>query len=92
MVAVEAGVTNENVEEKSFIYIEFQDIGSVDIQISNFENVTAFQLLAMAHLLEFEGKNALAVQRAAQVQAQMQKDQMQKIAVPRPGNIEIGKK
>jgi len=85
-------VTNENVEEKSFIYIEFQDIGSVDIQISNFENVTAFQLLAMAHLLEFEGKNALAVQRAAQVQAQMQKDQMQKIAVPRPGNIEIGKK
>lgn len=85
-------MTNENVEEKSFIYIEFQDIGSVDIQISNFENVTAFQLLAMAHLLEFEGKNALAVQRAAQVQAQMQKDQMQKIAVPRPGNIEIGKK
>ena len=83
---------DENVEEKSFIYIEFQDIGSVDIQVSNFENVTAFQLLAMAHLLEFEGKNALAVQRAAQIQSQMQKEQMQKIAVPRPGNIEIGKK
>lgn len=85
-------MTDENKEEKSFIYIEFEDVGSVDIQVSNFENVTAFQLLAMAHLLEFEGKNALAVQRAAQMQAQMQQQQMNKIAVPKPGNIEIGKK
>jgi len=81
-------MTDENVEEKSFIYIEFRDIGSVDISISNFENVTAFQLLAMAHLLEFEGKNALAVQRAAQ----MQQQQMNKISVPKPGQIITGKK
>jgi len=81
-------MTNENTEEKSFIYIEFNDIGSVDISLSNFENVTAFQLLAMAHLLEFEGKNALAVQRAAQIQQQ----QMNKIAVPKPGQIVTGKK
>jgi len=85
---VETGMTNENTEEKSFIYIEFNDIGSVDISLSNFENVTAFQLLAMAHLLEFEGKNALAVQRAAQIQQQ----QMNKIAVPKPGQIVTGKK
>jgi len=79
---------NENAEEKSFIYIEFNDIGSVDIKISQLENVTAFQILAMAHFMEFEGKNTLAVQRAAQ----MHQQQMNKIAVPKPGQIEIGKK
>jgi hypothetical protein len=74
MVAMETGMSNKpNDEEKSFIYIEFEDIGSVNVSISNFESVTAFQLLAMAHLLEFEGKNHLAVERAAQMQAQMQK-------------------
>jgi hypothetical protein len=85
-------MTDENIEEKSFIYIEFEDIGSVDIKMSKLENVTAFQILAMAHFMEFEGKNTLAVQRAAQMQAQMQQEQMQKIAVPKPGQIEIGKK
>lgn len=79
-------------EEKSFIYIEFEDIGSVDIKASQFNNVTAFQLLAMAGLMEFEGKNTLAVQRAAQMQAEMQRSQMGKIAVPQPGQIIKGKK
>ena len=83
-------MSNENNnEEKSFIYIEFEDIGSVNVAISNFESVTAFQLLAMAHLLEFEGKGHLAVEKGAQMQAQLAKQQSQQIAVP---NIELGKK
>lgn len=75
-------------EEKSYIYIEFDGIGSVDVKISQFEQVTAFQLLAMAHLLEFEGKNVLVVQKAAQFQTQQQQP---KIAVP-SSTIELGKK
>jgi hypothetical protein len=77
-------------EEKSFIYIEFDDIGSVDIKSSNFNNVTAFQLLAMAGLLEFEGKNTLAIQRAAQMQAEMQR-QKPKIEVPKAQTMPVGK-
>ena len=77
-------------EEKSFIYIEFEDIGSVNVTVSNFESVTAFQLLAMAHLLEFEGKGHLAVEKGAQMQAQMERQQP-KIAVP-TSTIELGKK
>jgi hypothetical protein len=75
-------------EEKSYIYIEFEDLGSVNITYSSFNNVTAYQLLAMAHLLEFEGKNHLAIDKAAQMQAEMQRP---KIEVPK-SNIELGKK
>jgi len=77
-----------NDEERSFIFIEFDGIGSVDISYSEFNNVTAFQLLAMSGLMEFEGKNTLAMQRAAQIQSEMNKP---KIAVPKP-SIELGKK
>lgn len=85
-------MSNENNnEEKSFIYIEFADIGSVNVTVSSFESVTAFQLLAMAHLLEFEGKGHLAVERTAQMQSQLAKQQAQQIAVPKP-TIELGKK
>lgn len=70
-------------EEKSFIYIEFVDIGSAEIRDYNLKNVTPFQLLAMAHFLEFEGKGSLAVQKAAQVQAQMNREQQEGIIVPK---------
>ncbi len=77
-------MSNENNnKEKSFIYIEFADIGSAEIQNYKLENVSPFQLLAMAHFLEFEGKGALAVQKAAQMQAQMNKEQQQGIVVPK---------
>lgn len=82
---------NDENEDRSFLFIEFTDIGSAEIKNYDANNITALQLLTMAQFLEFEGKNALAVQRQAQIQAQMQKEQMQKIAVPK-GNIEIGKK
>ncbi len=72
-----------NNEEKSFIYIEFAGIGSAEIQDYNLENVTPFQLLAMAHFLEFEGKGSLAVQKSAQIQAQMNREQQQGIIVPK---------
>ena len=75
-------------KEKSFIYIEFVDIGSAEIRDYNLENVTPFQLLAMAHFLEFEGKGSLAIQKAAQFQAQQQQP---KIAVP-DSTIPVGRK
>ena len=78
-------------EEKSFVYIEFEDIGSAEITNYKLENVSPIQLLAMAHFMEFEGKGALATQRAAQIQAQIQREQQQKIVVPTP-NIAVGKK
>jgi hypothetical protein len=84
-------MSNEtNNEEKSFVLVEFADIGSAEISYSDFNNVTAFQMLALAHLMEFEGKTALANLRAAQIQAQMQQGQRDKILVPKP-DIGIGK-
>ena len=81
-------MTDENNnEEKSFIYIEFADLGSAEIVGYQLENISPLQLLAMAHYVEFEGKSALAQQRAAQAQAAQQS----KIVVPK-AEIEIGKK
>jgi hypothetical protein len=71
--------------------LEFDEIGSAEITNYNLENVSPFQVLAAHNLLEFEGKNALAMQRAAQVQAQLEKQQQTRIAVPK-SNIELGKK
>ena len=78
-------------EEKSSIYIEFKDIGSVEIVGYQANSVTPLQLLAISAFLEFEGKSTLSVQRQAQLQAQMARQQQQKIAVP-TSTIEIGKK
>jgi len=84
-------MSDENNEEKSFIYLEFADLGSSEIVNYRFENVSPFQILLAHDLLEFEGKSALAIQRNAQMESQRQQQQMQKIAVPKP-NIEIGRK
>lgn len=85
-------MTDENTnEEKSFIYIEFEDVGSVEITNYKLENVSPLQLLAVSAFLEFEGKATLSVQRAAQMQAQLERQKQQQIVVPTP-NIAIGKK
>jgi len=87
MVAVQTELEDnmdKNTEDKSFIYIEFEDMGSAEIVGYNPQNVTPLQLLALASFLEFEGKSNLSMQRAAQLQAQMQKEQMGKIAIPKP--------
>ena len=78
-------------EEKSFIHIEFESIGSAEITGYQMENVSPLQILALSAFLEFEGKSALSVQRQAQLQAQMARQEQQRIAVP-TSTIEIGKK
>ena len=85
-------MSDENTnEEKSFLYIEFEDMGSVEIRKYDHKNLTPLQLLAMASFFEFEGKSGLATQRAAQVEVQLKLQQQQKIAVPK-STIELGKK
>ena len=64
-------MSDEN--EISRIYIEFEDIGSAEIKVYTVDNVTPLQLLALAHFFEFEGKNTLGMQRAAQIQEAMRK-------------------
>jgi hypothetical protein len=71
-------------EEKSFVYIEFEGIGSAEITNYNLQNVSPLQLLAMASYMEFEGKAALSV-------ANLERQQLQRIAVPK-STIELGKK
>ena len=86
-------MSDENkVEEKSSIYIEFDGINSVSIIKYDPENITPLQLLALAQFLDFEGKGSLSVQRAAQMQQQLEAQQNKKIAVPEPGQVLIGKK
>jgi hypothetical protein len=66
-------------KSKNYIYVEFEDEHSAIFNI-RFENVVPGQMLAVAAYLDFEGKNQLALQKAAQMQAEMQN----KIAVPKP--------
>ena len=74
-------MNDENKEEKSFILIEFEEEHSA-IFHAQFQNVVPGQLLAVGSFLDFEGKNQLAIQKAAQMQAEFQRQQMTKIAVP----------
>jgi hypothetical protein len=82
MVRLE-NVMSDDEKERSSISVEFEEIGSVDIIRYEAMNITPMQLLAMAHFLEFEGKNSLAVQRAAQIQEKMQRQQREQIIVPK---------
>ena len=81
----------QNDENRSYVLIEFEDIGSVKFD-AKLHNVIPLQLLALSQYLEFEGKNNLAMQRAAQMQYEMQKQQAQKIAVPGKPSLVVGNK
>ena len=67
---------NENAQQ-SYLLIQFASPGSVLFQ-PTFENVTPFQLLAIAHFLEFEGKSMLQEHKFQE----KQKEQMNKIITP----------
>jgi hypothetical protein len=82
MVRLE-NVMNDDEKERSSISVEFEEIGSVNIIRYEAMNITPMQLLAMAHFLEFEGKNSLAVQRQAQMQEEMRRQQREQIIVPK---------
>jgi hypothetical protein len=67
-------------EPKSYIFIKFEDIGSVIMNmISN--GVTPLQMLAMAHYLEVKGKNSLIQQE----NERLEKEAANNIARPKPG-------
>ena len=90
MVGLQGAMMSD--EEKSNIYIEFDGINSVSIIKYSPENVTPLQLLALSQFLEFEGKSSLSIQRAAQMQQQLDMQKQKKISVPEPGQVLIGKK
>ena len=74
----------KNIEkERSYILIEFKDLDSA-IFDARFEHIVPGQMLAVASYLEFEGKNQLAMQKAAQMQAELMKQQREQIIVPTP--------
>ena len=76
-------------KDKSYILIEFDEEHSA-IFHAKFENVVPGQLLAVGAFLDFEGKNQLAIQKAAQMQAEMMKQQREQIVVPKPqGNVQL---
>jgi hypothetical protein len=83
---------NDEIEGKSRIYIEFDGVGSATITKYTPENVTPMQLLALAQFLDFEGKASLSMQRAAQMQQQIEMEKKNRISVPEPGQVIIGKK
>ena len=77
---------NENVPQ-SYILIQFTAPGTVIFQ-SKFENVTPLQMLAIAHLLEFEGKSALQEQKFQEAQ----RGDHQKIVLPGTPQIRMDRK
>lgn len=66
-------MTDENIEQKSFVLITFAGVHSVDMQI-NLMNVSPAQVLAAASMLEVKGKNAFIYQENERMQreAEMQ--------------------
>ena len=50
-------MTDENIEQKSFILVSFKEVNSVEMQI-NLMNVSPAQVLAAVGMLEVKAKNA----------------------------------
>jgi hypothetical protein len=50
-------MTDENIEQKSFILVTFKEVNSVEMQV-NFMNVSPAQALAAAAIIEVKSKNA----------------------------------
>jgi hypothetical protein len=50
-------MTDENIEQKSFILVSFKEVNSVEMQV-NFMNVSPAQALAAAAIIEVKSKNA----------------------------------
>jgi len=73
-------------EQKSYIYIEFEEINSNTTNNFTINSVSPFQMFAMAKYLEYKGQQMLAQMEYQQ----MQKREEQKIVVPKP-KIEISK-
>ena len=83
-------MVNENEQEvpQSYILLQFTAPGTVIFQ-STFENITPYQMLAVAHFLEFEGKLALQQQKIQEAQRQQE---MPTIALPGKPQVNLGKK
>lgn len=72
--------------QQSYILIQFAEFGSVLFK-PTFENLSPFQILAVAHFLEDEGKALLQQHRIQE----MQKAQMQQIAIPGTPQVNLDK-
>lgn len=69
---------NEKELPKSFILVQFADIGSANIVNAQFEGVTPLQVLALSEYLQLIGKQKLLVDMTER-EAQMAE---QKLSVP----------
>ena len=56
------GVLGNMDENKSILFIEFKEKGSVDITDLRVQNVTPFQLMSMAMFFEYKAKSILQAQ------------------------------
>ena len=67
-------MTDENIEQKSFILITFAEVHSLKDMQMNLMNVTPAQVLAATSLLEIKAKNAYIMQENERLEreAQMQ--------------------
>jgi len=73
---------NKTEEKRSFVLVEFTELGSVFFNIV-LDNVTPLQVLAMSQYLEVRAKNELIMQENARLD---QQKEMQ-IAVPKSSII-----
>jgi hypothetical protein len=71
-------MTEEQIDEKSYIYVEFEALGSAQFSMAS-ERVTPLQMLGLASFLELQAKNMILAEQARQEHMQTQQP---KIAVP----------
>lgn len=81
---IDEPIEEQEVEINS-IRFDFESFASVNFIVHTKGKIVPLQLLAVAHWLEFEGKNALANQKA--MAAQMAAEQKSQIQRPEPGIV-----
>ena len=77
-------MTDEKQEQKSYIYIEFEDVTSIATKQFSFSGVSPFQLFAIAHYLRMKGETMMInieMQQQRMIQEQAERT---KIVVPKP--------
>jgi len=71
-------------ENKSILFIEFKEKGSVDITDLRVQNVTPFQLMSMAMFFEYKAKSIL---QAQEIQRTLEEEKLEqekpKIELPK---------
>ena len=77
-------MTDEKQEQKSYIYIEFEDVTSIATKQFSLSGISPFQLFAIAHYLRMKGETMMINIEMQQQRMMQEQAERTKIVVPKP--------